>query len=261
MTKLRSHLNGRAAVFGFQILFGAAVIGLWELVTVTQAIKSIAMPEPWQVAVFIGDWFKTGKIWSLVGQTTQVAAIGLVIGMAAGAFLGFLTGMFKWFYYFLNPVLSFMNAIPQLVILPILVVWLGFGNASQVAIVIIVNVFLVAIVVQAAIKEIQGELVSNVRALGASGVQQFTSLYLPGTLIWIVSVARLCIGHAIVAAIVAEFFGSPKGLGFAIQYGLETFNTRQVYSAIIVAAFLAYVVDLLLKRVDTRVSRYLPSSA
>jgi NitT/TauT family transport system permease protein len=196
----------------------------------------------------------------LIGATSQVAAIGLVIGLAAGALIGFLTGTVRWFYYFFNPVLSFMNAIPQLVLLPILVVWLGFGNRSQVAIVIIVNLFLVAIVVQAAIKEIQGDLVSNVRVLGASWSQRVTSLYIPGTTIWIVSVTRLCVGHAIVAACVAEFFGSPRGLGYAIYYGLETFNTREVYSALIAASVLAYLVDLVLKRVDIRVSRYLPSS-
>jgi NitT/TauT family transport system permease protein len=218
------------------------------------------VPEPYRVATFIGDWFRTGTIWSLIGATAQVAAIGLVIGLIAGAVLGFLTGTVRWFYYFFNPILSFMNAIPQLVVLPILVVWLGFGNRSQVAIVVIVNVFLVAIVVQAAIKEIQGELVNNVRVLGASWIQRFTSLYVPGTTIWIVSVTRLCVGHAIVAAIVAEFFGSPRGLGFAIYYGLETFNTREVYSAILVASVLAYAIDLVLKRVDARVSRYLPGN-
>jgi NitT/TauT family transport system permease protein len=242
-----------------QVLFGLAIIGLWELLTVTNAVNPIAMPEPWHVATFIGDWFRTGTIWSLVGATAQVAAIGLVIGLAAGTLLGFLTGTVRWFYYFFSPVLSFMNAIPQLVLLPILVVWLGFGNRSQVAIVIIVNVFLVAIVVQAAIKEIQGDFVNNVRVLGASWLQRVTSVYIPGTTVWIVSVTRLCVGHAIVAACVAEFFGSPRGLGYAIYYGLETFNTREVYSALIAASVLAYIVDLLLKRVDTRVSRYLPS--
>ncbi len=259
MTRVRTVRQQNAFVHVMQVLFGAGILGLWELLTVTHTINLIAMPEPWHVAEYIGVWFRDGMIWSLLGQTLSVAAIGLVIGLAGGAALGFLTGTVRWFAYFFNPVLSFMNAIPQLIILPILIVWLGFGDSAQIVIVVIVNLFLVAIVIQAAIREINGVLVSNVRALGASWRQRFTSLYIPGTLVWLISVTRLCVGHAIVAACVAEFFGSPRGLGYAIYYGLETFNTREVYSALIVTSVVAYLIDIVLRHVDMRIGRYLPA--
>jgi ABC-type nitrate/sulfonate/bicarbonate transport system permease component len=225
-------------------------------------ILSFGLPTPWKVASFIGHWFRygtgvSGTIWVNIGATLEVVLIGFVLGMVIGTLIGILSGTIPAFKYFINPFLSFYNSIPPLVMLPIFIEWLGFGNAPQIIIVTLLNVFLVAAVVQSAVEDIQGLFTNHARALGANSWQLLRSVYLPGIGIWLASLARQCFGHALAAACVSEFFGAKEGLGFLINYGQVAFNIREIYAAVIITAAIGVLFDVALSWVDHRANRYL----
>jgi NitT/TauT family transport system permease protein len=134
----------------------------------------------------------------------------------------------------------------------------GVGVVPQILVVILVIVVVVAVTVQAGVQGIQGDYIRNARALGANGAQLLSSVYVPGVSIWVISSARLTVGMAFQAAVVAEFFGSANGLGYLIDDGLQTFNAPQIYAAVIVTAVLALLVDFGLGFVERRYSRWLP---
>jgi NitT/TauT family transport system permease protein len=250
-------LRRRWAVIGLQIAFGVLVVAIWQALTAWHIVMAFALPLPGQVAMFIGHWFRTGTIWIQIGATLEVTLIGFAVGVAAGTVLGVLMGTVTFIKYYMEAFLAFFNAVPRLIIIPIFIVWLGFGNEPQILIVVLVNLFLIAAVVQAGIDEIQGVLVNHARALGATWLQLLRTVYLPGVGIWIVSVSRQAFGHAITAAAVTEFFGAQKGLGYLIEQGLISFNTREMYSAILVTSGVGVLFDFVLRRIDRRASRYL----
>ncbi len=255
-------LKRRWAVRCCQILFGLAIIGLWEGLSQGKVVQSFALPLPWQVAQYLGHWFKSGtgisgSIWSNIGATLEVTVIGFVIGMGLGTIIGILSGTVAVFKYAVNPFLSFFNAIPRLVLIPIFVGWLGFGDEPRIIVVVLTNVFLVAAVVQGAVEDIQGVIIAHARVLGASLAQMFRTVYVPGVGIWVISLARQCFGHAITAACVSEFFGAKKGLGFLISYGQLQFDSREIYAAVILTAVIGFLFDILLQQVDRRANRYM----
>jgi NitT/TauT family transport system permease protein len=246
------------------VLFGVAILGLWEGLSRGGVVQSFALPQPWKVATLIGTWFSrgtdvSGTIWLNIGSTLQVTVIGFVIGVAGGTVIGALSATVPIFKHAVNPYLSFFNAMPRLLLIPILVGWLGFGDGPRIIVVTLANLFLVAAVIQGAVEEIQGVIIDNARTLGASRVQMFRTVYIPGVSIWIASLARQCFGHAITAACVSEFFGAKGGLGFLIEYGQLQFDSSEIYAAVVLTAFVGFLFDLLLRQVDRRVTRYLPS--
>jgi NitT/TauT family transport system permease protein len=255
-------LKRRWALRFCQVLFGLAIIGLWEGLSQARVVQSFALPLPWQVADDLGHWFTSGtgisgSIWSNVGATLEVTVIGFLIGMALGTLIGILSGTVPVFKYAVNPFLSFFNAIPRLVLIPIFVGWLGFGDEPRIIVVVLTNVFLVAAVVQGAVEDIEGVIIAHARVLGASWSQMFRTVYVPGVGIWVVSLSRQCFGHAITAACVSEFFGAKKGLGFLISYGQMQFDAREIYAAVILTAVIGFLFDILLQQVDRRANRYL----
>ena len=99
----------------------------------------------------------------------------------------------------------------------------------------------------------------NARVLGGNGFQLLGTVYLPGVALTILSSARLAVGLGFQAAVVAQFFGSPVGLGFLIAEGQQSYNPTQIYAAIVLTSLLAYVIDLGLGIVEKRASRWLPT--
>ena len=121
-------------------------------------------------------------------------------------------------------------------------------------------IFIVTLNTRAATDEFGVDLVQNARVLGATPLQLLTSVYLPGVALSIVSSARLSIGLGFQAAVVAQFFGSPAGLGFLIAQGQQSYNSTQIYAGIAVTSILAYFMDMLLAQAGKRASRWLPAN-
>jgi NitT/TauT family transport system permease protein len=250
-------IANRWALLALRVAFGALVIAAWQLLVSGGVIKDFVLATPAQVVTAIGHLFSDGGIWSDIGATLLVTVAGFVGGVILGTVLGVLSGTVPWLGYYFRPFFSFFNSVPRLVLIPILIVWLGFGFAMQSTVVLLVIVFLIAITVEAGVGEIQDDLVRNARVLGASWPQLMRTVFVPGVSIWIVSVARQSLGHAFTAAVVAEFFGAAVGLGALINTGQQQFDTPQIYAAIVITAVLALLGDQLLKLADRRVSQYL----
>lgn len=264
----RAVLSHRWLLRMLQVLFGVALIAIWQGLISSGLVLSLALTPPWTVAKTVAHWLSNGSfsaqgttthIWIQVGSTLEVAALGFFVGVVVGITLGLLSATIPAAKYFLSPFLGFFNGIPTLILIPVFVLWLGYGDKPAIIIVALGTIFLIAAVVEGAVYEIQGVMIQHARALGANRRQMLRTVYFPGTAIWVVSVARVCVGHAIVGAVVIQFFGARSGLGFVIDASMIEEENQTVYAAIVVTSMVACCFDLLLRMVDRRISRYLPS--
>ncbi len=263
----RSILSRRWLLTLCQTLVGVAIIGVWQGVITFNIVSRFELTPPSGVARQIGHWLRVGvqsstantrSLWTEIGATLEVAALGLAIAMIVGTVIGLSSAIVPIIKAFLSPFLGFVNAVPLIVVIPVFVFWLGFGNKPIVLLIAITQTFLIAAVVEGAAREIQGVMVQHARSLGATWAQMVKTVYLPGTVIWVVSVLRQCVGHSIVAAIVFEFFGATSGLGAVIRTAQGNGQAVDVYAGVAVAAIVACGIDIGLRVVDTRVGRYLP---
>ena len=261
-------LARRPVLTAMQVGVGIVIILIWQGLISFHIVGSYELSTPWQVVSQIGSWLAHGvpaseteanqSLWIDIGATLEVAALGLAFALLLGTAVGLLAGILPIAKYFFSPFLGFFNAVPLLILIPCLVFWLGFGNLPVVLLVAITQLFLIAAVVEGAAREIQGVLIQHARALGATWPQMVRTVYLPGVAIWIVSVLRQSVGHAIVGAIVFEFFGANAGLGFLIHTEQINNLPRGIYAGVLVASLVACVFDFGLRMVDKRVGRYLP---
>jgi NitT/TauT family transport system permease protein len=251
--------TNRWAWAGARILVVAAVVGLWQLLCAAGAVDSITVSSPVVVWDQISAWTSAGALWPTVLQTLATFAIGYALGVVAGVVIGVAMGMSETIRMYLDPFVVFFNAIPKLVLVPLMIAWLGFTRTPGVIIVFLVVVFLVAVTVHKGMDTIGGEFIDNARMLGAGTGGLIRDVYLPAVAIWVMTSARLAVGLAFQAAVVSEFFGAGHGLGYLIVHGEQTFTAAQIWGAIVVTVALAWVIDFVLSILDRRVSRWVPA--
>jgi NitT/TauT family transport system permease protein len=251
--------GNRWAWVGARLLVVAAVLGLWQLLCSSGAFDPTTVSSPAVVWDEISGWTSSGSLWPTILETLATFAIGYGLGVVVGVAIGVAMGMSEAVRLYLDPFIVFFNAIPKLVLVPLMIAWLGFTRTPGVIVVFLVVVFLVAVTVHKGMETIGGEFVDNAKMLGARTGGLVRDVYLPAVAIWVMTSARLAVGLAFQAAVVAEFFGSGHGLGYLIVHGEQTFTASQIWGAIIVTVILACVIDFLLSLLDRRVSRWVPA--
>ena len=117
----------------------------------------------------------------------------------------------------LDPFIKAMNSIPRVILAPIFTLWFGLGMASKVALGVTLVFFVAFFNTYQGIKEVDPVVLANARMLGASGSQLLRHVYLPSAASWIFSSLRTSIGFAVIGAVVGEYMGAAKGLGYLIS--------------------------------------------
>lgn len=251
---MRSHRLIRVTVFFAQVGAVCLVLWLWQRSSDSGSINRGFWSSPTQIAATLGDWYRDGTLFRAVVSTLQAFAIGYVIGVGLGVMLGLIIGVSRWAREIVEPFLAFFNAMPRLVLFPLLVVWFGFGFTPRYIFVAIVIVVLVTINVAGGLRETRQDLINAVRLYGGGVWQVTRHVYLPTVALWVTSTARVTVGYALNAAIVSEFIGGSLGLGYQIAYGQATFRPSYIFAALAVTVAVALVLDSVLSIAERRVT-------
>jgi NitT/TauT family transport system permease protein len=256
MNKASVFLMRKPVMLVLRILLGVGLIAVWQGIVSGGVVDRFVLAAPRDVAKQLWDWLSKDQMWTIVEPTLVLLGVGLIAGIACGIALGTLMGVLPFARYYLSPFVAFFNSVPRLILIPFFIVWFGFGNEPGMIITALEIVFVVLLTVEAGVRQIQGDYVENARMLGASWSDLLRTVYLPGISIWALSATRVSVGLGFQAAVVVEFFGSPRGIGHLITEGGTTLNSVQLYAAIALTAILAYALDMLLRLVEVRVGRW-----
>jgi NitT/TauT family transport system permease protein len=144
------------------------------------------------------------------------------------------------------------------VLAPLFILWFGLGLTSKVVMVISLVFFVVFFSTYTGIREVDRDLVSNARILGATPGHMIRHVLLPSALTWIFSSLRTSVGFALIGAVVGEYLGSHEGMGYVISYAEAMFNATGVLAGLLVLMAAVIAIDLGLKRLDRRFSYWKP---
>ena len=133
-----------------------------------------------------------------------------------------------------DPYLKAMNAMPRVILAPIFAVWFGLGITSKVVFGVTLVFFVVFFNVYQGVKEVSPVVLANARMLGASRAQLLRYVYLPSATSWVFSSLHTSIGLAFVGAVVGEYLGSAKGVGYLIHQAEGVFDIDTVLAGILV---------------------------
>src|SRR6516162_8615354 len=237
---------------------------IWELAPHFLPIKAgtrLFFTVPSRIIAMLWEMFSTGSIWAPLGVSAAAFAIGLALAIAAGLPLGILLGRSATLNAMFDPFITAFNATPRLVFLPLLMLWLGIGLWSKVAIVFLGALFPLLINTHEGVRNADKRLINVVRSFGAREWDVARLVVIPNALPFIVVGLRLAIGRAILGVVVAEFFGAQNGLGVVMVRAASSFNVDVVFAGLVLFAVLSLVMTGLVKLIENRMSRWRPQCA
>jgi len=215
--------------------------------------------EPVKIFVRIWDWFVTdhdiyGHLWVTLLETVLAFLFGTVAGLVIGMWLA----LSPIAAAILDPYIKAMNSMPRVILAPIFAVWFGLGIASKVALGFTLVFFIVFFNVYQGVKEVSPTVLANARMLGASRRQLLRHVYLPSATSWVFSSLHTSVGLAFVGAVVGEYLGSSRGVGYLILQAEGTFDINTVMAGILVLTAFALVLDWVVGRVESHLMRWQP---
>ncbi|HKI92236.1 MAG TPA: ABC transporter permease [Gaiellaceae bacterium] len=241
-----------------------AVIGGWQLFTELKIVDSFFFGQPSAIATQLRDWAEHGtafgSLWLQIWVTIKEALLGFAYGVGGGIVLGILLGQNRFLADVLGPYIKVMNAIPRIVLGSIFVVWLGLGTTSKVALAAVLVFFVVFFNAFQGVREVDRNLIANVRVLGASRLQVTRHVILPSALTWIIASLHVAFGFAVIGAIVGEFLGAQQGLGLVIATSQGTLNADGVFAAMLIIAVVALTAETLIGLLERRLLSWRPPS-
>ena len=257
-TELRLSRAGLAAI---HVALAAFVFFMWWVLTTTKVLPPFFFGEPLKVVRVVIEWFVTGKIWPHLAITLWETLLAFVIGSLIGLAVGLWLALSPLASAIAEPYITAMNAMPRVILAPIFAVWFGLGVLSKVALGVTLVFFIVFFNVFQGVKEVSPVVLANARMLGASRGQLLRHIYLPSATSWVFSSLHTSVGMAFVGAVVGEYLGSAKGIGYLILQAEGTFDINTVFAGIVVLTICALILDTLVTKIEARLLVWRPRAA
>jgi NitT/TauT family transport system permease protein len=258
----------RRKLWIWQVVLLVAIFAFWHVATNPDLIPPFVWDNPDRAAFFFGEpvkifkvigvWFAGGEIYPHLWVTLQETALAFVIGSVLGLVIGLWLGLTPFASALLDPYIKAMNAMPRVVLAPIFMVWFGLGIWSKVALGVTLVFFIVFFNVYQGVKEVSPVVLSNATMLGATRKQLLRYVYLPSATSWVFSSLHTSVGMAFVGAVVGEYLGSSRGVGYLILQAEGTFDINTVMAGILVLTAFALVLDWAVGRVEKHLMKWQP---
>jgi len=248
----------RLRAYQFAIL--AALLGLWHVLVRIDWLPRFFFGEPIEVGRRIVAWFAGGDIWPHLGVTLVETVAAFIIGTAAGVAAGLWLGISPFTARLLDPYIKGLNAMPRVILAPIFAVWFGLGMTGKIVLGITLVFFVVFFSVYHGVRDVTPVIVANARMLGATRRGLLQHVYLPSALSWAFASLHTAVGMAFVGAVVGEYLGSSRGIGYLILQAEGTFDIDTVLAGVVVLTVCALALDRLVSIAEARLLRWRPES-
>jgi NitT/TauT family transport system permease protein len=216
---------------------------------------------PWDVApnaLFDEGLPGRADIYAHLGVTLLETVLAFFIGTALGLVFGLWLALAPTASAILDPYIKAANSMPRVILAPIFGLWFGLGIWSKVALAVTLVFFIVFFNVYQGVREVSPVVLANARMLGANQKQLLRTVYLPSATSWVFSSLHTSVGLAFVGAVVGEYLGSARGVGYLILQAEGTFDVNTVFAGIVVLTAFALALDGLVGRIERRLMKWRP---
>jgi ABC-type nitrate/sulfonate/bicarbonate transport system permease component len=218
-------------------LLALALLGAWQLYAEVGGVDDLILPAPSEIATAL--WDDRGLLWDNFVVTAGEVALGiaaaLALGFACAVAMHFSRSVRKATY----PLLVASQAVPVVIVAPLLVVWLGFGIGPKVAIIAVICFFPITVTTLDALGRVDRDTIKLLRTLDATRWSAFRFAEVPAALPAALSGAKIAVAVAVIGAVFAEYAGSSEGLGHLILQAIPQLETARAWAAVVVLAAFA----------------------
>jgi len=235
--------RGRASLAVWQVAVFVLAVLAWEGLAARGVLDPFFFSRPSHVAARIYQWFSIGSIYRHLLVTTQETVYAFLAGTALGVIAGFVFARVPLVSRIFDPYIKISNALPRIVLAPIFTLWFGLGILSKVVFGVTLVFFIVFFNTFHGVKEVDRNIMNNARTSGASERDLVRHVLLPSALTWILASLHTSVGLALVGAVVGEYLGSARGLGYLIAQAEGLFDTTGVFAGIVVLSIFVLAID------------------
>lgn len=224
---------------GFILLSVVGGLVIWQLFTTYSDIPSFIFPAPSEVWERLLTVVQNGSLFYHTWITLQEVVLGLALGLTAAIITGYFLAKSRLVERVLSPYIVASQSIPIVAIAPLLVIWLGPGILSKILTSALIVFFPVLVNTIVGLRSVPHELYELMRSLQASPWQRIFKLEIPAALPVFLGGLRIGATLAVIGAVVGEFVGADKGLGFLVNVGRGLYDTALVFVAVFTLVLLA----------------------
>ena len=216
------------------------IVLIWQFLSMTGIVPAYMLPSPVAVVkAFVKD---LPNIMFHASTTLKEAAAGLAIGIGLAFVMAAVMDRFGLLQKALYPIMIITQTIPTIALAPVLVLWMGFGMAPKITLVVITTFFPIAVSLLDGFKGADPDAVDLLRAMGADRRQIFYHVKFPSALPYFFSGLKVSASYAVVGAVISEWLGGFEGLGVYMTRSRKAYAFDRMFAVIL----LIVVMSLLL---------------
>ena len=215
---------------------------IWKLSTTVFDISPFVLPPPEAVAQTLLEFSRQPDTWLVHARITLVeTVVGFGFALVTGVVVGAVLGRIFWLELAVRPLVVALQVIPKVALIPLFVIWFGFGITSKVIIAAILAFFPIMLNVLLGVRSVEPGHREVMRSLNANRWQTFSSLDFHSTLPYVFAGMEVGIVLALIGAIVGEYLGGNVGLGYMVVVSLNALDAPRLFAVIILLAGLGWL--------------------
>lgn len=242
--RISSHLRGRIADVSLPIITVCGILLAWEAICWLSAIPTYLLPPPSDVLTVLLQRSDLLLYHTMI--TTGEIVGGFMLSIIIGVVLALLISSFKLFERAVFPLLIVSQAVPKAALAPLFIVWFGFGWEPKVIVVVLISFFPIVIDLVAGIRSVPASMHKLAKSMGASRVDTLRKFIIPHALPHFFSGLKVAITLAVAGAIIGEFVGADRGLGYLLLFANGQLDTNLLFATIVILSLLGVFLFYLL---------------
>ncbi len=232
----------------------------WEAVDRAGWISPVLFSSPSRIVSSGVDLLGSGKINDDLVTTLAGFSAAFLVATFFGVIAGIAIGYSETLYRIFHPYIVAVNAVPKIVLMPLVILWFGLGLPSKVFLGGVMAGFPIVVSTHAGVRGLDREYIQLARAFRASRRRILRSVILPSIAPYVLSGMRVGINYAMVGVLIVEFFASGKGVGYRMVLYTQNFQIDRFFVLLVVVVAFTLVCTELVQRLERRMGSWRPSA-
>jgi NitT/TauT family transport system permease protein len=234
----------------------ALILVVWQVAISSGLVSAVFLPSPWSILLALRDLAVSGELWRDLSISLLRIAAGWVLGTAAGLGVGLAMGLQSVARSIGVPLVSALFPIPKIALLPLLILWLGIGEAPKIATIALGVFFPTAIAAASGIDSVPRGLIRMAQSFNMPFAAILAKVVLPGALPSIIAGFRISASTALLLVVAAEMIGAQDGIGAFVLAAGNLMQTDRLMAGVVVLSLLGLAIGGLLSEVEKRLLRW-----
>ena len=244
LVKMRRFGAGEGSTLPISLVSGAVILTVWWIATDLRLVPHLFLPTPTEVASaavsIFQDGYANATLFEHVGASLLRVFSAAAIAIVLGTPIGLLMGLNKWVKGVFDTPIEFYWPLPPLAYLPLMIIWLGIGETSKIALLALAMFAPIVLSTRAGVRSVSQERANAALSLGASRFQLLREIVLPSALPEILTGIRISLGVGWGTLVAAELIAATRGIGYLIMSASQFLATDVVFVGIGIIAVCAF---------------------